>query len=242
MEITLKEKKLEAQDIWSFIFSKPEGLVFQAGQFLQLLVPHDNPDDRGIKRYFTIAASPSEDFLMITTKIIKSSSTFKKALYDSEIGTSFEAVDPAGPFVLPEETVPCVLIAGGIGVTPYRSMAKFCADKKLPIPLKLVYANKTPEETAYFDFFKNLEKENKFFQAFYTMTEPENSKIKWESRVGRIDKALIKEVAGKLDKNLYYISGPEPMVESYKTLLNQMGISGERIRLDYFPGYENERV
>lgn len=255
MEITLKQKKLEAQNIWSFIFSKPKGLTFQAGQFLQLLLPHDNPDDRGIKRYFTIAASPSEDFLMVTTKIIKSSSTFKKALYDSEIGTSFEAVDPAGPFVLPQETIPCILIAGGIGVTPYRSMAKFCADKKLPIPLKLVYANKTPEETAYFDFFKNLEKENKFFRAFYTMTEPprpqrlrvamaggEKSKMEWKGRVGRIDEALIKEVAGKSDKNLYYISGPDPMVESYKTLLNQMGILGERIRLDYFPGYENERV
>lgn len=241
MELILKQKKLEAQDIWSFIFDKPEDLTFQAGQFLQLFVPHENPDDRGIKRYFTVAASPSEDFLMITTKIIKESSTFKRALFDSEIGTTFEAAEPSGPFVLPEQIIPCVLIAGGIGVTPYRSMVKFAADKKLPLPLKLVYANKTPQETAYFDFFKTLEKENSNFSVFYTMTEKEEAKIRWEGRVGRIDESLIKEVAGELDKNLYYISGPQPMVDANHELLSRMGIAKDLIRLDYFPGYETER-
>src|SRR3989304_7964073 len=99
MRITLREKKKEAENIWSLVFSKPEGLNFQAGQFLQLFVPHQNPDDRGTKRYFTIAASPSEDFLMITTKIVADSSTFKKALLNSPTETIFEAAEPAGPFV-----------------------------------------------------------------------------------------------------------------------------------------------
>lgn len=242
MKITLKDKKLEAQDIWSFIFTKPGGLTFQAGQFLQLFVPHDNPDDRGIKRFFTVAASPTEDFLMITTKIIKQSSSFKRELFDSAIGTTFEAVEPTGPFVLPQDFIPCVLIAGGIGVTPYRSMAKLAADKKLPTPLKLVYANKTPRETAYFDFFQELEKQNPNFKVFYTMTEKDLSKIKWEGRAGRIDEALIKEVAGELDKNLYYISGPQPMVDAYKELLSQTAIKEDLIRLDYFPGYEAEKI
>lgn len=242
MRLTLQEKKLEAENIWSFIFTKPEGLTFQAGQFLQLLVSHENPDDRGIRRYFTIAASPSEDFLMVTTKIVADSSTFKKALFSSPIGTAFDAVEPAGPFVLPEESRSCVLIAGGIGVTPYRSMAKFVTDTNLQIPLKLIYANKTPVETPYFDFFQKLEKENNHLEIFYTMTKPEKSKIKWEGRTGRIDENFIRQVAGNLEGPLYYLSGPKPMVDSYKLLLEKMGIKDELIRLDYFPGYENEQV
>lgn len=241
IKLTLKQKKLEAENIWSFIFNKPQGLGFKAGQFLQLFVPHENPDNRGIRRYFTIAASPTEDFLMITTKIIKESSTFKKALFESQIGTVFEAAEPAGPFVLPGQIRSCVLIAGGIGVTPYRSMAKFSTDTDFKIPLKLVYANKTPEETAYFDFFQNLAKKNSYLRLFYTMTEPEKSKISWDGRMGRINVELITEAAGKPEGNLYYLSGPKPMVDSYKTLLEEMGIRDELIRLDYFPGYENEK-
>ena len=242
MKLTLKEKKQEAENIWSFIFSKPEGLTFQAGQFLQLFVPHENPDDRGIERYFTVAASPTEDFLMITTKIVQGSSTFKKALLSSLIGATFEAVEPDGSFVLPEKITTCILIAGGIGITPYRSMAKFCADTNFEIPLKLIYANKTSEETAYFDFFQSLEKQNPNLRVFYTMTEPEKSKTKWEGKVGRIDEALLKEAAGELDKNLYYLSGPKQMVLSYKELLLRMGIGENLLRLDYFPGYETEKI
>ncbi len=242
MKLILKEKKEEAQNIWSFIFSKPQNLSFSPGQFLQLLVPHENSDSRGIKRYFTVAASPTEDFLMITTKIAIDSSTFKRALFNSAIGTVFEAVEPNGPFVLPERITPCILIAGGIGVTPYRSMGKFALDTKSAIPLKVIFANKTPEETPYRDFFQELEQKNSNFRVFYTMTEPEKSKIGWAGRTGRIEESLIRETARELDKNLYYLSGPRPMVDAYEELLSKMGINKDLMRFDYFPGYDQETV
>ncbi len=241
VQLNLIEKRKEALNFWSFFFDRPEKFSFQAGQFFQITISHKDSDSRGIKRFFTMASSPTEDFLMITTKISDNPSTFKKALMELPVGSTLDATAPKGSFVLPAKITPCVLIAGGIGVTPYRSMVKFVTDQNLKIPLKLIYASRVPDEIAFFDFFQKTEKQNKFFKCFYTITKPELSRMKWKGRIGRINEDLIKEVAGEMSESIFYLSGPKPMVDSYTLLLYRVGIKRELVRADYFPGYENEK-
>ena len=220
MKLTLKEKKQEAENIWSFIFSKPEGLTFQAGQFLQLFVPHENPDDRGIERYFTVAASPTEDFLMITTKIVQGSSTFKKALLSSLIGATFEAVEPDGSFVLPEKITTCILIAGGIGITPFLSMLKAMKNEN-GYKVDFYYCVKNRSEAVFLGAIENVLPEVRVIP-FYSDSQ------------GYITSEEIEKLSGGLrDKDIFFCA-PPVMMRSLKKQLSAKGVSGDLMHSEEF--------
>src|SRR5258708_897456 len=126
MHIKLESIKPVGQNVKTFWFQPPKGFTYTAGQFIELYIPHDNPDERGIKHWFTLSSSPTEPLISITTKYAgKKSSTFKQHLFVLKPGAELYAVEPMGDFVLPQDkSIPLIFVAGGIGVTPFRSMVK----------------------------------------------------------------------------------------------------------------------
>src|SRR4051812_27426879 len=103
MQVTLDHSKDEAANIRTFFFKPESAVQYTAGQYIELTVPHDNPDERGTKHWFTLSSSPTDEFLTITTKFAgDKSSTFKKSLFGLEPGTKLHMSEPMGDFVLPK--------------------------------------------------------------------------------------------------------------------------------------------
>ena len=143
MKLKLVSKKSEVPGVCSFIFEPSEPIEWQPGQYMHYLLPQAHPDERGIERWFTISAAPFEQHIMITTRFDgEKVSSFKQTLENMEIGTELESDGPKGSFILQESSGPHVLIAGGIGITPYRSMLAQLAHDGQDKNIVLMYANR----------------------------------------------------------------------------------------------------
>ena len=146
MKLILVAKRPETQGVVSFLFRSDAALKWQAGQFLLYTLPHPDADDRGITRYFTIASAPFEGHVMLTTRVGGDrTSSFKRTLRHLPLGATVDVDEPEGDFVAGDPGDTHVLIAGGIGVTPFRAILLDLEHRGLPINATLLYANRTPD-------------------------------------------------------------------------------------------------
>ncbi len=225
MRLTLIEKRRETSDTTSFLFQSESPFSWRAGQFLRYTLEHPNPDERKTKRYFTIASAPHEGVVMLSTRFSNDGSSFKRALEALSIGGTIEAEGPDGDFVVEDPAAEHVFIAGGIGVTPYRAILLDLDHRNLPMNVKLLYANRN-EEFVYKSLLEELTKKHPTFMIEYFVSP------------AKIDEKAIRGAVPDLQKPIFYVSGPEPMVEAFEKLLIEMGIPDPHIKRDYFPGYD----
>lgn len=234
---TVKEKIQWGADLMDFILQPTQRLAFEPGQYMEWTLPHPNPDDRGNRRYFTIASSPTEDNLRLGIKFYPNGSSFKKAMVAIDQKTPIVGAQLSGDFTLPKDPKQkLVFIAGGIGVTPFRSMIKYLVDTKQKRDLVLFYANKTADEIIYYDVFNQAQTELGI-KTVYTLTDQEKLPKDWQWRVGRIDATMITEEVPDFIERMYYLSGPHAMVTAYEATLLAMGVPAKQIKIDYFPGF-----
>ena len=228
MKLKLARRKAESPGVESFIFKPEEPLVWKAGQFLHYVLNHASTDDRGSDRWFTIASAPYERQVMLTTRFTsKRGSTFKKTLKTLKPGDSIEISDLDGDFILNDPKKQYVFIAGGIGITPFRSILKQAEHEGKKLRVQLIYANRKTI-AAYKKELEAMAQRNPNFKIHYLFSPQ------------RVDKETIKELVPDLKTPLFYVSGPEPMVESVGKMLQQIGIPKKRIKQDWFPGYPAE--
>jgi len=225
--LRLKEKREIARDTFGFIFSGANNFNFTPGQYMEWTLGHARPDARGNRRYFTLASSPTEPDIHLGVKFYPKASSFKKKMMALVPGEEIAAGSLAGDFTLPPKAKKeLVWLAGGIGITPFRSMTQYLLDKKEKRPITLLYSNKTPAEVAYREIFARAESELGM-KIVYVMTETE----------GFIDaQKLKKEVPGFMNK-IFYVSGPHGMVDAFTHTLKNMGVHRRNIKIDFFPGY-----
>lgn len=240
MDYTVKFLRSErvASDAYSFYFERPVDFNFLPGQYLKLTLEIPVPDERSDHRLFTICSSPTEkDYLMITTRIIQSA--FKKTLVDLAADSPVKVSGPFGVFILKESEVrPHIFLAGGIGITPYRSMIKYCVDKNLTIPITLFTSFRTTEDVVFSDMFKQIAATHSWLTLVETITRPEESKTPWNGLAGRIDANLLKSYGPKVPtSSLFYISGPPTMVDGLSETVKSFGVVPENIRAEKFTGY-----
>ncbi len=236
--LTLVEKIKLAPNIYEFVFAKDKNFKHLAGQYLEWTMPDAKPDSRGNRRYFTIASSPTEEQLRLGVKIANDNgSSFKNKLVSFTKGSKIIAGQLAGDFTLPlEADKKLVLIAGGIGVTPFRSMLAYLIDVGNKRDIVLFYVCSDPAEFVYKDIF---EKAGHILgiKIVYVITHAENAPSGWTGEKGRISPEMIKKYATDFKNRIYYLSGPNAMVEGYKKLLSDMKVPNSSIHKDYFPGF-----
>ncbi|MBI4036582.1 FAD-dependent oxidoreductase [Candidatus Daviesbacteria bacterium] len=230
MQLTLQSKKEEVPGVISFVFQPAQPISWQAGQFLEYTLEHPNPDERGVKRYFTIASAPYEQKVMLTTRFTKDTgSSFKKALFALEVGQTLEAEGPKGSFVINDPNQTYVFISGGIGITPFRSILLDLAHKNQPINITLLYANRD-ENIVFKDELESLLPNYPNFKIQYFIGE--SNQLDQEKLQKMLDTKII-------SLNYYfYVSGPEPMVQSLEKILSDLQVLDERLKRDFFPGYD----
>lgn len=211
-------------DVISFVFKPEEAIQWHAGQFLHYTLPHDNPDERSVERWFTISSAPFENEIHLTTRFDPKGSTFKKALHNLQIGETIEADGLEGDFVIDDPSKQFVFIAGGMGITPYRSILLDLDHKGISINAKLLYANRD-ENFVFKDQLESLKSKHTNFSIEYFISPQ------------KIDEEAIKQAGEGMNDPIYYVSGPEPMVESFEKMMLAMGIVSDHFKRDFFPGY-----
>lgn len=231
---TLTRKEKIALDTYQFFFISNRKIRFVAGQYLEWHLPHPNVDSRGDKRYFTIASSPTEPEIMLATKIISASSSYKKALLQLKPGAKISANELDGDFILPQNNqLKLLFVAGGIGITPYRSMVKFLIDSARKQDIILLYLNKTPADI----IFKDVLGQGKQFGVKTIDAITQDIPVGWTGKIGFINPEMIRQAAPDWRKRMVYISGPEKMVEALEKILLEMGVKDKNFKRDYFDNY-----
>ena len=254
--LPIASKTYETDGVMSIWFD-PQGkhINYQAGQFLRIQLS-EIIDPRGPSRFFSIASSPTENSIMIATKI--SQSPFKQKLANASIGDAIQIQAPFGKFVLSGDTNKHHLfLSGGIGITPFRSILTSATDRKLPHKITLLYSNKTRQDIVFKDDLAQCAKKNPNLTIIHTITRStvnseamksppqrdpaiagqlSNDNQLWET--GRINEAIINRYVHDLPNAIFYICGPPSMVEAFTGLVKAMGILEENLRLERFTGYQ----
>lgn len=213
-------------EIYCFEFEPERPFDYIAGQFAEFVIDHPNPDSKGIRRWFTLSSSPTEPLVAITVRCDERQlSSFKRALRDLKPGDAALASDSMGDFVLPlDESIPLVWIAGGIGITPYRSLAKWLLDNNEQRDIALVHYVNKPDDIIY-------------SQLFEAAMVPERQIIDTSQRQRPSMEMLLADIADA-KKRPIYISGPETMVENMRQDLLKVGFRRDDIIVDQFLGYK----
>jgi ferredoxin-NADP reductase len=224
----------EAENATSFFFQPESALTFRAGQYLRYTLPHSNPDTRGISRSFSIASFPEEPLLTLTTRLSTPPSTFKQALARLQPEAIVDAKGPFGQFVYTDSDIPAVFIAGGIGITPMRSILGDLASGKVHIKSTLLYSS-TTQDIPFRTCLDSLVADWPELRVIYTVTRPAPV---WKGPTGRIDASFIRQQVPSLARSLFFVSGPAPLVDAMRATLAGVGVDPGRVKYEAFPGYD----
>ena len=214
-----------------------QSFAFQPGQFGRVgLSEPPYPDPKGHVRSFSIDSGPAEPFLLIATRM--TGSAFKRSLAEVPAGPPVSVSGPAGSFVLePKSDAPVVLFAGGIGITPFRSMIQHAREQSSARRLTLVYANRCPEQAAFLEELEAWANDNANFRLLATMTQPEKSKSGWNGLAGYVDVGFLRQHLPEEPAGGSYIAGPPRFVEGVTQALREAGADEKRVWTDEFTGY-----
>src|SRR6266545_8098819 len=208
MNATFDHTEDITRHIKTFWFRPERKIGYVAGQFTELHLPHNNADARSTRRWFTLSSSPTEELIGITTKFASlKGSTFKQQLQRLQPGTSLTLTDPMGDFVLPKDpTIPLVLVAAGMGITPMRSMVKWLLDTGEKRKIHLIYAVTHLEELVFDPLFKQ------YGLKFTTIVK--NPPADYVGETGSLHADRILKLIDNDDTPLLYLSGPELLIET----------------------------
>jgi ferredoxin-NADP reductase len=234
-ELELVERRPFAKETMGFRFRRPSGFQFKAGQSTDLTISKPVVPGDDLVHSYTIASSPDNpETILITTRMRPSA--FKQNLTEMPLGTKVAATKPAGKFVIPDDKRPLLFLAGGIGVTPFRSMLKHMLDSDKPRPATLFYSNPTRDDATFLDELASWQQRiGLTLVPTLTKERPEG----WPYETGRIDAAMVRRHTSDkfLADCLAYAAGPPKMVDAMVEVAKECGLTEDRILRDDFSGY-----
>jgi ferredoxin-NADP reductase len=233
-KIKLVSKDEIAKGTLLFTFEKPDHLTFKPGQYggFTLIDPPET-DTKGMTRRFSLLSTPDHHHLSIATRM--QNSAYKRVLNQLEMGSEIKFAGPAGTFTLHEDTTtPAVLIAGGIGITPFYSMICYITQHRIPLQMTLFYGSQQIEEVAFLNELTQLQQHHLNFSFIPTLTNAEHS---WAGERGLINSIILEKYIPQMATPIYYICGSPAMVTTLQETLTEMGITRDCIRTEDFPGY-----
>ncbi len=236
-QVALIGRQPVAEGTLAFRFAKPARFSHRAGQsVLMRLIDPPETDAEGDARTFTIASAPCESDLMIATRMRHSA--FKRVLGNAAPGTRVSIDGPSGELVLHDDASrPAVMLAGGIGITPFRAMAVQAAHERCPVRIDLFYSNRRPEDAAFLTELQELQHSNPNYRLIATMTEARTSAHPWSRETDFIGRGMLERYVPDPRAAIYYFAGPPAMTAAMQQMLAALGIDEEAMRSEEFFGY-----
>ena len=234
MRATVAETREVAKGTLLVTFAVEDYPDYRPGSYFWVELPErGHQDEKGLRRHISLVTAPTEKGIVgLATRL--RDTAFKRTLAELEIGDAVEVEEPKGSFLLPEDTsAKYVFVAGGIGITVFRSMLRYIRDEQLPYEVMLVYSNRDRESAAFLDELSEFERELPGFKLVLTMTDEPG----WEGESRRIDAAVLQDHLGELERYNFLVAGPPAMTEAVVAELHGAGVSEESVLADSFSGY-----
>jgi ferredoxin-NADP reductase len=236
MRARIREKREVAKGTLLVTFDLlGEKVNFEPGQYFFVTLPDvGHQDERGLRRHITVVTSPNEKGVLGFATRMRDSA-FKRSLGELPIGADVEVEQPKGDFSLPEETTrPLVFVAGGIGITVFRSMLRYIYEERLPYRVTLIYSNRDRESTAFLDELRELEQALPDFRLILTMTQDPD----WEGEARKVDGEFVKDHLDEdLNQYTFLVAGPPAMAEGVQKALQEAGVQDENVIAERYSGY-----
>jgi ferredoxin-NADP reductase len=229
-ETSVKEIIPRTYNVRSFRFPRPETLSYKPGQFLIVTI---RADGKELSKPLSISSSPTEEEHIEFTKKL-SESEFSTALKALKKGDWARIDAPYGTFTFEGEHEKIGLLGGGIGITPLRSICKYCTDMHLNTKITLLYGNRTENDIAFRKELETMQKQNKNLKVVFILNEASNE---WKGATGIIDPELVKKEISDYKETVFYTCGPPAMVEAMEKLIEKLGLPKTQLNREYFVGY-----
>ena len=240
-QMTLVDRQRVARDTMAFWFdTNGARYEFRAGQHADFISTHTcTGSESDNSRTFSLASSPHDkEPIMIAMRMRKTA--FKSSLKAAALGTKFTVSRPRGSFTLHRDiTRPAVFLAGGIGITPIRSILQSATQERLPHKLYLFYSNREADDAAFIEELQSLAIQNSNFALVPTVTG--HKTLAWPYEKGHINREMLARHLLGLNGPIYYIAGPSGMVTAMSELLKSSGVNEDDIRTEEFGDYKLPR-
>jgi ferredoxin-NADP reductase len=235
--VKLRKQEQVAEGTMAFCFDKPPGFEFAGGQSIDMtLIDPPETDAEGNTRAFSLAGAPHEPDLTVATRL--RDTAFKRTLRKLKPGAEVRIEGPFGSMTLHRKTSrPAVILAGGIGITPFRSMIAQSMKGETGHGIFLFYSNRRPEDAAFLPEFQELALQHNNLKLIATMTNLDKSQTVWTGETGYISVEMLMKYVPDLADPIYYVAGPPPLVAAMKDLLNEAGVDEDDINSEDFSGY-----
>jgi ferredoxin-NADP reductase len=230
-ETYVKEAIPRTYSVKSFRFPRPETLNYKPGQFL--FVTLKTEDGKELSKHFSFSSSPTEKTHIEFTKKL-SESEFSTALKTLKQGDWARIDAPYGKFTFEGEHEKIGLLGGGIGITPFISICRYCTDKRIETKITLLYGNRSENDIIFRKEFEALQKQNANLKVVFILNEPSSG---WKGATGIISPEMVKKEIPDYKETVFYTCGPPAMVEAMEKLIEQLGLPKAQLNREYFTGY-----
>jgi ferredoxin-NADP reductase len=218
-------------NVKSFRFPRANSLTYKAGQYMLVTLKMGEQEAR---KPFSISSSPTEKSYIEFTKKL-TGHPFSERLDALKMGDAVTIEAPFGNFTFDGRFERIALLSGGVGITPLRSICKFCTDMKLNTKVTLLYGNRTERDIVFRQELEQMQRQNKNLKIVLTLTEPNAN---WGGYKGYIDAEMIKKEIPEYSQTVFYICGSPAMVQAMENLLKALNVSAENVKKENFAGYQ----
>jgi ferredoxin-NADP reductase len=218
-------------NVKSLRFPRPSSLTYKAGQYMLVTLKIGELETR---KPFSISSSPTEKSYIEFTKKL-TGHPFSNTLDALKTGDAVTIEAPFGNFTLDERFERIGLLSGGVGITPLRSICKFCTDMKLSTKVTLLYGNHTEGDIVFRRELEQMQRQNSNFKIVFTLAEPNAN---WEGYTGNIDAEMIEKEIPEYSQTIFYLCGSPAMVQTMENLLKALNVSAENVKKENFAGYQ----
>jgi ferredoxin-NADP reductase len=230
-ETHVKEIIPRTFNVTSFRFPRPAELNYKPGQFLFVTIKAQ--DGKELSKHFSLSSSPTEKTHVEFTKKL-SESDFSAALKALKVGDWGRIDAPFGNFTFEGEYERVGLLGGGIGITPFISICKYCADTRQKTKVTLLYGNRTENDIAFRKELETMQRQNENLKVVFILNEASSG---WKGATGLITPEMIKKEMPDYKETMFYTCGPPAMVQVMEKMVEQLGLPKTQLKREYFAGY-----
>jgi len=192
-----------------------------------------NSGEKQLTHTFSFSSSPTEqNFIEFTKKF--TNSEYSTALKAIKVGDRVKIDAPYGSFTFMGEHEKILLLAGGVGITPFRSMCRYSTDLQLSSAIVLLYGCRTEDDIVFGAELKDMQQQNPKLKVIFVLSEAGSN---WRGKVGFITADFIKEEVLDYKERLFFACGPPAMVVAIGKAVAELGLPKTQLKLESFTGH-----